>query len=72
MGRNAFGTDAKIHGGNSTFINSFDLCFTVKPTQHHIFFKRTKFSQCRKRLFAIATHVIKLMKFHSNYSLLLL
>ena len=31
------------HGGNSTFINTFDktkfCCFTLPPTQHHSFFR---------------------------------
>ena len=33
-----------VHGGNSTFINTFDKtkfsCFTLPPTQHHSFFRK--------------------------------
>ena len=36
-----------FHGGNSTFINSFDKtkfsCFTLPPMQHHSFIRNMKF-----------------------------
>ena len=46
-----------FHAGNSTFINSFDSCFTLPPTPHYTFPSNWKFALYHKRLFAIATYV---------------
>ena len=66
-----------FHAGNSTFINSFDSCFTLPPTPHYSFLSNWKFALYHKRLFAIATYVwnstflrpIRMAQFYSAYVL---